>query len=986
MTDDAGTVQGFLPSPQQFSRVRQGAGSPLTIDVSTSAPVAADVLAAAAARLADAWPVLRTRMRTVPGLAEPLQFVDDGPGDDPVLRITADGCRVRIAVREYCADIRSAPALVAGLAQAVAAEWGSGQVAAPPLDYMQFAEWQRAALQQEEAAAAEAWWRRQDLPRDVPALMREPPAELVAGGMRSEMITATLGREATTRLAAIADDLRVPLDDVLMAAWCHLLARWTGRDQVGFSTELGGRVFEETAHAVGAYASEVPAAMRVTPADRLADLVARVSEMRAVQRAHEDYAAMCAPGPGVGVVVYDWPAAAVHGTLSWRIDQIRRCGGPGQLWCSIWRDRDRLHVQADADAGRFDLASTEWFLRCFTTLLEGMASDPQRLPADLKMLPAQDAEQLVAGADPVADEAGAEASVVDLFDAQAARVPGEQAIEAGETSLTYAELAERVRQHARWLARSGVRRGDAVALATGRSAATVVWQLAIWRACAVMVPVDPADPEARAAYVRQDAKTVLLVDGSTTIDPEPAPDDPAELPRPTPAELPRPTPAEPAYVIYTSGTTGRPKGVVVSHGELSRYLHWASDSLLDGTPLPAVTAPTFDAALKQTVGPLLRGDPVWVLPDDIVLDPAKLHDALCSRPAVALNCVPSVWQRVLDCVATDPGQRLRHRLRRLMLGGDSVPPRLLARTAKLCPDTEVWNLYGPTEATANAAAGRLRASDTVTIGGPIAGRRLYVLDSRQQPVPPGVPGRLFIGGHGLALGYLSLPGRTAASFVPDPYGAPGSRMYDTGDLARRGRDGRIELLGRRDLQVKIRGYRVELEEIEATLRSAAGVRDVAAGVTGSPAELTCWVEPSGGPGLTVTVLRSHALATLPEHAVPSSFVEVDALPRTAAGKLDRPALARLTGRPVPLTYAGSARSPAPGIQSELATMWRRILGVNSVGPDDSFFALGGHSLLAIKLIADTRERFGVALPARAILSAPTLAGFAATVAAARAGE
>jgi amino acid adenylation domain-containing protein len=440
-----------------------------------------------------------------------------------------------------------------------------------------------------------------------------------------------------------------------------------------------------------------------------------------------------------------------------------------------------------------------------------------------------------------------------------------------------------------------------------------------------------------------------------------------------------------AYVIYTSGSTGTPKGVLVTHRGLSNYLAWFDETVLgmDGFALPLVSRLSFDAHVRQLFPPLLRGEPVWVLPEETVTDPAALLDAVSTHERASFGGVPSLWSAMLELVRSGEAAKPEG-LKAVLLGGEALSPELAERTFAAFPDVALWNHYGPTEATVNTTVARVRPGEPVTIGRPVGNVRVYLLDASGAPVPVGVPGELYVGGAGVSRGYLGRPDLTADRFVPDPFaGEPGARMYRSGDRVRRRADGELEYVGRVDFQVKVRGFRIELGEIEAVLERHPGVRAAAVAVredAPGASRLVGYVVPQGAAPPTPAELRLHLAERLPEYMVPGAIVLLVALPLGPNGKLDRRAL------PAPDASSGAAddafvapRSPAEEI---LAGIWSEVLKLDRVGAHDNFFEIGGHSLLATRVVSRIRQAFGAEVPLRAVFEAPTLAGLAERVEAA----
>jgi len=512
--------------------------------------------------------------------------------------------------------------------------------------------------------------------------------------------------------------------------------------------------------------------------------------------------------------------------------------------------------------------------------------------------------------------------------------------------------------------------------------------LGILKAGGAYVPLDPTHPEERLGFVLEDAQVRLLLTQEKLAVTTAIPSKLVCLDRDW-GEIARGSTINPqsgvrpvslAYVIYTSGSTGKPKGVMIEHRCLVNYLCWFNESPLAKAAqnLPLVTSPTFDASLKQLFAPLLRGDPVWILSDEVVRQPARLLGALTRQSRVGLNCVPFLWSAMLDELSPDRAREVSASLSALFQGGERLDQDLVDRTFAAFPNIKIWNLYGPTEATANACAGMVRLDSAPTIGRPIANTQVYILDGNLQPVPIGVAGELLIGGDGLARGYWNRPELTAETFIDHSFhGEPARRLYKTGDWGRYLPDGRIEFLGRIDNQVKIRGYRIELGEIEAMLSQHSGIREaVVVAREEKPADnrLLAYVVSAQQGTPTTTELRSYLREKLPEYLVPSAFVFMDSLPLTPNGKVDRRGLPVLQ-----LTHRGDFVAPRTPVEKKIAKIWTEVLGADKVAVDDNFFDLGGHSLSAAQVVSRMRTLFNQEIPLRRLFEAPTVEGLASTI-------
>ncbi|MFF7361572.1 non-ribosomal peptide synthase/polyketide synthase, partial [Streptomyces sp. NPDC008125] len=654
-------------------------------------------------------------------------------------------------------------------------------------------------------------------------------------------------------------------------------------------------------------------------------------------------------------------------------------------------DEDGLSGVVEYSTDLFDAATVAGIVERWERLLRAVAAGPDRRIGQVDVLSADELRALLPGG---TDRDGAlpESSLPALFERQVRANPSATALSDGATTLTYGRLNARANRLAHALIARGVRPEQLVALALPRSAELVVAVLAVLKAGAAYVPVDPEYPSARIAYLLRDTRPALLVTTSRTggrleaegvdrllldtadLDALPDTDPGIAL-----------DPGHAAYVIHTSGSTGNPKGVVVPHRNVVRLFDTTRE-LFGFTAEDVWTlfhSYAFDFSVWELWGPLLHGGRLVVVDHETSRSPGRFLDLLARERVTVLNQTPSAFYQLAQADAEAPETGRRLALRTVVFGGEALEHGRLSSWYERHPDDapRLVNMYGITETTVHVTHAALdRSPATGRIGTALPDLRAYVLDDGLRPVAPGVPGELYVAGAGLARGYLNRPGLTAGRFVADPFGPPGSRMYRSGDVVRRAVDGTLRYVGRADQQVKVRGFRIELGEIEAALAACPGVAQAAVLARQYRADdtrLAAYVVPARGAVLEAAGLRGHLRERLPEYMVPSAFVMLDALPLTVNGKLDHRAL------PAPDTApASTSRAPRTPQEQILCRLFAEVLGVASAGVEDGFFDLGGHSLLATRLAARIRATLGVEMPLRTLFEAPTPAGLAAALVAA----
>jgi len=847
-----------------------------------------------------------------------------------------------------------------------------------------------------------AWLQRQDSESAIAAFERYLDAAEPtrfgdaprAGGtpVAPEHVSVRLSSELTARLHAVARERGWTMNTLVQACWGVVLGSALGRSDVLFGSTVSGRPPElpGVQRMIGMLINTVPVRVRWSPGDTLAELLDAVQRDQAELLEHQ-HAGLAEVQRRIGAgELFD--TTTVFENFPVDVDQAPALTGGARIADFHARDATHYAISVVGLPGeelafrldhRPDQVSRSAVARLGNRLhrmLAAVAADPDRPLAGIDVLDADERHRVLVEWN--ATERPLEPrTLTGLLDEQAERTPDAPALRCGAEEYSYRRLGEAANRLARLLIAHGAGPERFVAVALPRGPGLVIALLACLRAGAGYVPLDPDQPAARRSAVLAGTKPVCLLtaeaaersaEGLATV----LLDDPRlrDLPAGPLTDHDRLSPLRPehpAYVIHTSGSTGRPKGVVVEHRAVVNYLSWAVaayPSVHSGALLHSPVS--FDLTVTGLYAPLISGGFVHLgeLAEGGVA-PGAARDGFAF-----LKGTPS-HLAVLDLLPPEYSPRSE-----LVLGGEPLPGAQLDVWRRAHPQCRVVNEYGPTETTVGCTSLSIEPGEDVPpevlpLGKPLWNTKAYVLDARLCPLPPGAVGELYIAGDNLARGYLGEPGRTAQRFVADPFGAPGDRMYATGDLARWTEHGVLEFAGRADDQVKIRGHRVEPGEVEAVLSEHPGTGPVAVLAQPGPAgdeRLIAYVVPAEGERLDPPALARHAEHRLPEYMVPSAFVEVAGLPLTANGKLDRAAL------PDPGFGTGDApgRAPATELEEALVGAFAEVLGVHGVGVDDGFFALGGHSLLATRLVSKLRAELGVEPSIRMVFESPTPAELA----------
>ncbi|HJP95210.1 MAG TPA: amino acid adenylation domain-containing protein [Pyrinomonadaceae bacterium] len=916
--------------------------------------------------------------------------------DDHVLLITmhhiiSDGWSIKVLIREigalYESYAHGQPAVLPDL----------------PIQYADFAVWQRDWLQGERLEEQLSYWREQlanapplfELPTDRP----RPTFKTFHGAN----LPLTFSKKLSEEIAQLGRREGATLFMTLLSAFSTLLYRYSGQRDILVGTPIANRNRAETETLIGFFVNTLVLRARLSEAMTFRELLRQILETALEAYAHQDLPfeklveelqpeRTLSHSPLFQVMFHLQNVVTERLNLSGLSTsqlELENQTAKFDLTLSMADSKEGLIGRFNYNTDLFDAATIRRMADHFERLLHAVVSNPDEQISRLQMLSEAETDKVLFEWNDTRRDFGENRPIHLAFAEQARRTPEAVAVRFEQDALTYRELNRRANRLAHRLRRLGVGPEVAVGLVARRSVGMVVAMLAVLKAGGAYVPLDPDYPRERLAFMLEVSQCPVLVSHGVT-----AEDLAGDMHRCVHLDTADPIidsesdadpadgtdPENPAYVIFTSGSTGTPKGIVIPHRAVNRLVGGADYvELAPSNCVAQASNASFDAATFEVWGALLSGAQLVGLPLDVILSPHDFAEEIRRRRIDTLFLTTALFNQIARELP-EAFAPLEH----LLFGGEAADPSAVRQVLEKGRPRRLLHVYGPTESTTFASWQLVqevsRVAVTVPIGRPISNTRLYILDRHLQPVPVGVTGELHIGGEGLARGYLD-PELTAERFVPDAFGGePGERLYKTGDLTRWLPNGQIEFVGRNDFQVKVRGFRIELGEIETVLREHEGVRDaVVAARTDSrgDAYLTAYVVAAHGPLPTGRELRAFLKEKLPEYMLPSVYLVLNKLPLTAHGKVDRRALPEPAGAARELDVAFV--SPRNAIEEVLSGIFAEVLNVERVGVDDNFFELGGHSLLAAQAISLMRKAFQPDLPLRKIFEAPTVASLAALV-------
>ena len=865
----------------------------------------------------------------------------------------------------------------------------------PPIQYGDFAVWQKEWLRGEALKKDMAYWRQQlegappvlELPTDYP----RPVSQTFRGACEWLEFSPKLSEEVN----ALSQAGNFTPYMILLAAFQALLNRYTGQEDIVLGSPVAGRGRAVLERVIGLFVNMLVLRTKLDGNPTFFELLhrAQATVLEALQHQEMPFEKLVEELQPERSASYS-PLIQVMFALQDELSDSLKLPGlaisqfvldPGtakfDLTFTIVKSGGNYRCCAEYNTDLFEAATVRRMLGHYERILESVASDPDQYLADIPLLTVEERQQMLVDWNKTAAEYPRGKCVHELFAEQAAAQPEAVAVVFGGESLTYEELDWRANQLAHHLKFLGAGPETLVAVSMERSLEMVVALLGTLKAGAAYVPLDPSFPAERLRFMIEDSKVSLLL--TRAAEKERLGGLPAEVRAicldtdwrliseerddALPVEM---TPENLAYVIYTSGSTGWPKGVQVPHRAVVNFLHsmMREPGMSRSDVLLAVTSISFDIAGLEIFLPLAAGARVVLAGAEEIFDAARMKELIRNSRATVMQATPSFWQFLVEA------DWFGDRRIKVLCGGEALSRELADKLLERAG--EVWNLYGPTETTIWSALCKVMpGTGGILIGRPIANTQIYLLDAHLQPVPIGVPGELHIGGDGVARGYLDRPELTAEKFIEDPFG--GARLYKTGDLARYRPGGAIECLGRNDFQIKLRGHRIDLGEIESVLRRFPNVCEAVVLLREderAQKRLVAYLQRASHPSPDAGMLQQFVKAKLPDYMVPSAFVVLDKFPLTPNGKINRKAL------PPPVAERPEAKHgftpPRTPTEEMLAKIWRELLGQSVIGIDDNFFETGGHSLLAMQMMARVRNEFQAELSLRNIFEAPTIAELA----------
>ncbi|MCC5632722.1 amino acid adenylation domain-containing protein [Nostoc sphaeroides CHAB 2801] len=902
-----------------------------------------------------------------------------------------------INIPPLCIDAVSLSNLVTEISSCYTACLQDKDILDEPLQYADISAWLNELLEAKETDGGRRYWRQIEISRCGSYTLINESQKVQLNKFQPEVFTTSINQQLVSKINKLAQKYQTSTSTFLLTCWLILLWRLTGKSDLIIGTGFDGRNYEELKASLGLFAKYLPLSCHLEDGDRFTDILAKVNKLTTEMSDWQEsfsWETALANQQDAETAFFPFcfeftaaPQPHKAGEVTFTLYQHYVCGDRFKVkLAGVQTIDNELKAEFHYDANLFAIADIENLANQFAIILESAVENPQDNIAQLNILTPAEKKQLLVDFNNTKTSELPYQCIHHWFETQCQQTPDNIAVIFEEQKLTYQELNIHANQLAHYLQKLGIGSENLVGICVERSLLMVIGVLGILKSGAAYVPIDPNYPAERQEYILADTQMPLLLtqaslavnlkaDNIKTICLDTDWDAINQQPQGNPASK---TNADNlAYVIYTSGSTGKPKGTLIEHYGLVNYLNWCTQAykVEQGSGTLVHSSLGFDLTITSLFSPLLVGSQVELLPEHQGIE--TLAQTIKARTNLSLVKITPAHLELLSQQLSP--QEAKYKTNAFIIGGENLTAQHINFWQQFAPDTVLINEYGPTETVVGCCIYQVpqthNYSGSIPIGYPIANTQLYVLDQYLQPVPKGVVGELYIGGAGLARGYLNQPELTAQKFIPHPFSdEPEARLYKTGDQVRFCVDGTLEFLGRLDDQVKLRGFRIELGEIESLLCLHPTVKDalvmVREDVIGDQ-RLVVYLVVQPDSSLLVDDLRSFLQEKLPDYMIPSAFVPLQTFPLTANGKVDRKAL------PAPdkinADIEQSFVAPRNSLEEQIADIWSQVLRLEKVGIHNNFFTLGGHSLLVTQLISRMRDALGVELFIQDVFANPTVA-------------
>ncbi|MBN2715728.1 MAG: amino acid adenylation domain-containing protein [Deltaproteobacteria bacterium] len=858
----------------------------------------------------------------------------------------------------------------------------------PAVQYTEYVNWQQSWLQTDEPTKmAETWKRELELQSGVLNLPADYPRKSVAG-LKGNTVDFTFSNELFIKVQKYCEQNRLDKFLLLLTAYLVLLYKHTNQSDITVGVPLSNRRHRDFKDVIGCFVNVMPLAFSVQPEMTVADLLKQVRHRMLLAHRNQELPIqhllkILKPVSNAGTNPIYQTAFTVEPPMNMELLDVEMIpvklhhgGAQLDLFMSFWDVTSSISGYLEYDTGLFRTETVEGMVRRFQTLVARFMDAVDTRVADVEILDADERHWLISKVNQTQCDLP-DLRLHELVSMQVQKSPDKIAFKCGQSQLSYGDLHVKSNRLAHYLRKNGVTKGSLVGVYLYRSTEMMVAILAILKAGAAYVPLDPKFPNDRLNYIVDVTNIPVLITQTSLagnlqikdatafcIDGDAAQLDSESIENLS-VELDA---ADRAYVLFTSGSTGKPKGIPIHHEAVVNFLLSMAKQpgISSEDVLLAVTTLSFDISILELFLPVIQGATVVIASSDDAVNGEALLRLIEDEQITVLQGTPSSWQILLGAGLG------KHSKLKILCGGEAMPQKL---SAQLCDvSSDVWNMYGPTETTVWSTCCKVEKDAPIRIGAPIDNTQLYIVDEQLRLVPPGVAGELVIGGAGVSHGYLNRPDLNKTQFGDDPFQEHfANRIYRTGDLARYHFDGSLEHLGRTDSQIKLRGFRIELSEIESVLSGFPQVRQCAvvlARKSSNDSRLVAYVTHSSAAALSESEMMDFLRKALPDYMVPTFFEQLDAMPMTANGKIDRKRL------PAP-TWSGSLSAapenpPANETEGILLSIWASVIGISNIGMHDNFFDVGGNSLMVLELTSQVESRLGKKITVTDFFQYPTI--------------